>query len=145
MDVVRSEVNAMGGRIETATARAGHQLQAGAALTTAVTQVVMLRCGEPPWRCPRPDRDWCARHRPKSSAGLPAGSYATATRGCPSSGWVPCWVAAAAARGRAHAAGGDRAQAQQRVALHVDEVLGNQEVVVKNLGPQLSRLPGWRA
>ena len=32
--------------------------------------------------------------------------------------------------------------AQQRIALHVDEVLGNQEVVVKNLGPQLSRLPG---
>ena len=29
-----------------------------------------------------------------------------------------------------------------RVALHVDEVLGNQEVVIKNLGPQLSRLPG---
>ena len=26
--------------------------------------------------------------------------------------------------------------------LHVDEVLGNHEVVVKNLGPQLSRLPG---
>ena len=32
--------------------------------------------------------------------------------------------------------------AGQRVAAHVDEVLGNQEVVVKNLGPQLSRLPG---
>src|SRR6185369_15641275 len=32
--------------------------------------------------------------------------------------------------------------AQQRVAVHIDEVLGNQEVVVKNLGPQLSRLPG---
>src|SRR5439155_16363152 len=32
--------------------------------------------------------------------------------------------------------------AGQRIALHVDEVLGNQEVVVKNLGPQLSRLPG---
>lgn len=30
----------------------------------------------------------------------------------------------------------------QRIALHVDEVLGNREVVVKNLGPQLSRLPG---
>jgi chemosensory pili system protein ChpA (sensor histidine kinase/response regulator) len=26
--------------------------------------------------------------------------------------------------------------------LHVDEVLGNREVVVKNLGPQLARLPG---
>ena len=32
--------------------------------------------------------------------------------------------------------------ASQRIAMHVDEVLGNQEVVVKNLGPQLARLPG---
>jgi chemosensory pili system protein ChpA (sensor histidine kinase/response regulator) len=32
--------------------------------------------------------------------------------------------------------------AAQRIAMHLDEVLGNQEVVVKNLGPQLSRLPG---
>ena len=32
--------------------------------------------------------------------------------------------------------------AGQRIAVHVDEILGNQEVVVKNLGPQLSRLPG---
>ena len=36
----------------------------------------------------------------------------------------------------------DVRSAQQRVALHVDEVLGSHEVVVKNLGPQLSRLPG---
>jgi chemosensory pili system protein ChpA (sensor histidine kinase/response regulator) len=32
--------------------------------------------------------------------------------------------------------------AGQRVALHVDEVLGNREAVVKNLGPQLVHLPG---
>jgi chemosensory pili system protein ChpA (sensor histidine kinase/response regulator) len=32
--------------------------------------------------------------------------------------------------------------AAQRIAVHVDEILGNQEVVVKNLGPQLARLPG---
>ena len=32
--------------------------------------------------------------------------------------------------------------AQQRIVVHVDDVLGNQEVVVKNLGPQLSRMPG---
>jgi chemosensory pili system protein ChpA (sensor histidine kinase/response regulator) len=32
--------------------------------------------------------------------------------------------------------------AAQRIAVHVDEVLGNQEVVVKNLGPQMARLPG---
>jgi chemosensory pili system protein ChpA (sensor histidine kinase/response regulator) len=33
-------------------------------------------------------------------------------------------------------------KAGQRMALHVDEIFGNQELVVKNLGPQLSGLPG---
>jgi chemosensory pili system protein ChpA (sensor histidine kinase/response regulator) len=32
--------------------------------------------------------------------------------------------------------------ATQRVAIQIDEVVGNREVVVKNLGPQLSRVPG---
>jgi chemosensory pili system protein ChpA (sensor histidine kinase/response regulator) len=31
---------------------------------------------------------------------------------------------------------------EHRVAVHVDELLGNHEVVVKNIGPQLARLPG---
>jgi chemosensory pili system protein ChpA (sensor histidine kinase/response regulator) len=31
---------------------------------------------------------------------------------------------------------------QARIALQVDEVLGNREVVVKNIGPQLARMPG---
>ena len=47
MDVVRSEVVAMGGRIETATAAGqGTSFKLILPLTTAVTQVVMLRCGE---------------------------------------------------------------------------------------------------
>jgi chemosensory pili system protein ChpA (sensor histidine kinase/response regulator) len=32
--------------------------------------------------------------------------------------------------------------AGQRIAIHVDEVFGNKEVVIKNLGPQLAKLPG---
>ncbi len=32
--------------------------------------------------------------------------------------------------------------AGERIAVHVDEVVGNQEVVVKNLGPQLARMTG---
>ncbi len=32
----------------------------------------------------------------------------------------------------------------QRIALHVDEFIGNQEIVVKNIGPQLARVPGRR-
>jgi hypothetical protein len=31
---------------------------------------------------------------------------------------------------------------EQRIALHVDDLQGNHEAVVKNIGPQLSRLPG---
>ena len=47
MDVVRADVNAMGGRIETATAAGrGTSFRLVLPLTTAVTQVVMLRCGE---------------------------------------------------------------------------------------------------
>ncbi|MGB3936302.1 MAG: response regulator, partial [Burkholderiales bacterium] len=30
----------------------------------------------------------------------------------------------------------------QRIALHVDELVGHQEIVVKNIGPQLARVPG---
>jgi chemosensory pili system protein ChpA (sensor histidine kinase/response regulator) len=30
----------------------------------------------------------------------------------------------------------------QRIALHVDELVGHQEIVVKNVGPQLARVPG---
>ncbi|MND03072.1 Chemotaxis protein CheA [compost metagenome] len=30
----------------------------------------------------------------------------------------------------------------QRIALHVDELVGNQEIVVKGVGPQLARVPG---
>jgi chemosensory pili system protein ChpA (sensor histidine kinase/response regulator) len=30
----------------------------------------------------------------------------------------------------------------QRVAVHVDELIGNREIVVKNIGPQLARVPG---
>ena len=31
---------------------------------------------------------------------------------------------------------------EQHIALHVDELLGNQEAMVKNIGPQLARLSG---
>jgi chemosensory pili system protein ChpA (sensor histidine kinase/response regulator) len=47
MDVVRSEVNALGGRIETSTQTGqGTAFRMVLPLTTAVTQVVMLRAGE---------------------------------------------------------------------------------------------------
>jgi chemosensory pili system protein ChpA (sensor histidine kinase/response regulator) len=146
MDVVRSEVNALGGRIETTTASGqGSSFRMVLPLTTAVTQVVMLRSGD-------------------LSIGIPANLVEIVRR-------TPLAELEQAYRSGQFREGGETLpffwsgallqssprsletvgktrpvvvlrSASQRLAMHVDEVLGNQEIVVKNLGPQLSRLPG---
>ena len=146
MDVVLTEVNALGGRIELATqAGQGSSFKLVLPLTTAVTQVVMLRMGnftigvpsnlmETVLRAPQAAveqayatgvYDLAGAHISFFWAGallqVSAGSQEPATR------YLPVAVFRSAG---------------QRLALHVDEVLGNREVVVKNLGPQLARLPG---
>ena len=72
MDVVRAEVNALGGRIETATAGGqGTSFKLVLPLTTAVTQVVMLRCGELSVAVPSTLIEIVrACHRRRSGAGL---------------------------------------------------------------------------
>lgn len=146
MDVVRSEVNAMGGRIETANEPGrGASFKLVLPLTTAVTQVVMLRCGDTTVAVPSTLVEIVRRATPEEiDASYASGSYMLGDRAMPF-----FWLGAllqVSPRGL-ESAGRTRPvvvirSAQQRVALHVDEVLGNQEVVVKNLGPQLSRLPG---
>jgi len=146
MDVVRSEVNALGGRIETTTvAGKGTNFKLVLPLTTAVTQVVMLRSGGLSVGVPANLVETVRRFTAKdlqqayntgvvdvagetvsffwSGALLQASRLSTEPRGKT----APVIIFRSAA---------------QRLALHVDEVLGTQEVVVKNLGPQLSRLPG---
>ena len=146
MDVVRSEVNAVGGRIETSTsAGQGTHFKLVLPLTTAVTQVVMLRAGN-------------------LSVGVPANVVETVRRATAkelqqayNTGFldvageqVPFFWSGALLQS-SHNTSETQSKttpvvvfrsASQRIALHVDEVLGNQEVVVKNLGPQLARLPG---
>jgi len=146
MDVVRSEVIAMGGRIETATASGqGTSFKLLLPLTTAVTQVVMLRCGDSRVAVPTTLVEIVRRATPKEvEAAYASGSYEFGDRMLPF-----FWLGALLQMGARPAETQLRTRAvvvvrsaQQRVAIHVDEVLGNQEVVVKNLGPQLSRLPG---
>jgi chemosensory pili system protein ChpA (sensor histidine kinase/response regulator) len=145
LDVVRSEVDAMGGRVQTTTHPGrGTSFRLLLPLTTAVTQVVMLRCGDLNVAVPSTLVEIVRRATSAEiELGYSGGSYRFADQDVPF-----FWLAAllqAGARGTSTA----RTQpvvvirsAAQRVALHVDEVLGNQEVVVKNVGPQLSRLPG---
>jgi chemosensory pili system protein ChpA (sensor histidine kinase/response regulator) len=145
MDVVRNEVNAMGGRIETATAAGqGTSFKLVLPLTTAVTQVVMVRCGETTVAIPSTLIEIVQRAKPDAvQLGYASGHYTVGDRS------LPFFWLGALLQGSPRGTESGRTlpviivrSAQQRIALHVDEVLGNQEVVVKNLGNQLSRLPG---
>jgi chemosensory pili system protein ChpA (sensor histidine kinase/response regulator) len=146
MDVVQTEVNALGGRIETSTELgAGTSFKLVLPLTTAVTQVVMLRMGslsigvpanlvEVVKRLPASEleRAYQAEQLEYNGETIPlywgGALFQASTRSVEMIGKTQPVVIFRSAG--------------QRLAAHVDEVLGNQEVVVKNLGPQLSRLPG---
>jgi chemosensory pili system protein ChpA (sensor histidine kinase/response regulator) len=149
MDVVRTDVNAMGGRIETASAPGqGTSFRLVLPLTTAVTQVVMLRCGERAFAVPSTLIEIVRRIKlPELAQAYQAGSFSEGGQPLPFF-WFDALLGGSA-RGATAATAGSRSapvvvvrSARQRVVLHVDEVLGNQEVVVKNLGPQLVRVPG---
>ncbi len=146
LDVVRSEVNALGGRIETTSEPGrGTRFKLVVPLTTAVTQVVMLRLGdmsigvpshlvEIVRRVPAPEVEQAYQshmfgHGGEQIAFFWSGALlqVSGLSNTPSQRSLPVVVFRSAGR---------------RVAVQVDEVLGNQEVVVKHLGPQLSRMPG---
>ena len=146
MDVVRAEVLALGGRIETMTAAGqGTQFKLVLPLTTAVTQVVMLRMGTLSIGVPANVIE-LVRRMPQAELAQAYEKQMVEVAG----ETVPFFWAGALLQVSPYSIespGKNSAvvifrSAAQRLALHVDEVLGNQEVVVKNLGPQLSRLPG---
>lgn len=149
LDVVRTEVLDLGGRIENREAAAGGTVfRLVVPLSTAVTQVVMLRVGELVFGVPSPWVEHVRRVRaPELTVAYQTGQWkndfaempfywaggllaqspeSTDTQGMDAKYWSVIEFAVAG----------------QRVACHVDEVLGHQEIVVKAMGPQLSRLPG---
>ena len=146
LDVVRNDTRALGGRIEVESVFGrGSTFTLVLPLTTAVTQVVLLRVGNRVYAVPSNLVDRVVRVKP--SVAVEAAQQrqwrdADAALAC-------YWFGALTGDGGASAETAGRSvplvlvrSAAQRVALLVDEVLGNQEVVVKNLGPQLSRVPG---
>ncbi len=145
MDVVRSEIAALGGRVEVATAVGkGTTFTLYLPLTLAIAQTVLVRAGGRLWALPAPmveqvqqirdkdlinlylsrEVDWQGRKYPFFY--LPrllgnAGNNPETTR----------YNSVVLLK-----------SGQNVTAVHVDEMVGNQEVVVKNIGPQLARVSG---
>ncbi|GAB3391644.1 hybrid sensor histidine kinase/response regulator [Massilia agri] len=146
MDVVRSEAHALGGRVAVETEPGkGTRFSIHLPLTLAVAQVVLVAAGGRTHALPSTlveqvlqvrDTDLLAAQAAGTIAvsGQPHALHALdALLGEPASnGGAPQKLSPVLV---VHGASG-------RIALRVDEVLGNREVVVKNIGPQLARVPG---
>ncbi|CDG81431.1 hybrid sensor histidine kinase/response regulator [Janthinobacterium agaricidamnosum] len=145
MDIVRSEVLALGGRVEIVSEPGqGARFTIHLPLTLAVTQVVLLSCAGRSYAVPSVLVEQVLHMK----AGELAGAYAA--------GAVDAHEGPVALHYLANLLGESRALPQNqrhspvlllknghdRLALHVDEVQGNREVVIKNIGPQLARMPG---
>ena len=145
MDVVRSETASLGGRIEiTSESGRGATFRVYLPLTLAVTQAVLVTVGSRHYAIPssmiaqatelRPEAaakvrneggtEWLGNHYPYHYLAQLLGD-ANATPPQERRHWILLIK------------GGT-----ERVALEIDSLSGNQEVVVKSVGPQLARVPG---
>jgi chemosensory pili system protein ChpA (sensor histidine kinase/response regulator) len=144
MDVVRNEVSAIGGRIDIATASGrGTTFAVYLPLTLAVTQGVLVRAGptvlaiassmvEQVLRLKadalvelyeKKTVEWQERYYPLH--------YLPHLLGAAGATEIQSYNSVLLLRSGMH-----------RIALHVSELMGNHEIVVKNIGPQLARVPG---
>ena len=150
MDVVRSEAQALGGRVAVESAPGqGAQFTITLPLTLAVAQVVLVTAGGRTHAVPSTLVERVEQVRaPDLAAAIEAGNISLA-------GATLALHALPGLLGEDEDKDEDKPTANQRsmpvlvlnggasrIALRVDEVLGNREVVVKNIGPQLSRVPG---
>jgi chemosensory pili system protein ChpA (sensor histidine kinase/response regulator) len=145
MDVVRSEAAALGGRVSTwSEPGKGAHFTIHLPLTLAVTQVVLLSSGATTYAVPSVLVEQVQQ--------LKTNALATAYN----DGAV-MWQGQRVPMYYLPALLGDKTASpvsqhyspliivksgNDRVALHVDEIIGNREVVVKNIGPQLARMIG---
>ena len=145
MDVVRAEVAALGGRIDTEFKQAeGTRFTIALPLTLAVTQVVLARAGGHLYAIPSVMVEQVRQTRAEDMvAAYAAGGLGWQGRDYPLF-YLPRLLGDATRAAQAArfspvllVRSGNR-----RAAIHVDALVGNQEVVVKNIGPQLARVTG---
>ncbi|HSM98971.1 MAG TPA: Hpt domain-containing protein, partial [Gallionella sp.] len=145
MDVVRSEIAGLGGRIDVSSRRGeGTQFLIHLPLTLAVTQVLMVRSGDAMYAIPSSMVEQVRQEKPAEMEALYRARQIEWQDHVYMLHYLPHLV------GNAEIAQENQPRnpvlllrsGAQRIALHVDELLGNQEAMVKNIGPQLARLPG---
>ena len=145
MDVVKSEVQNLGGRIEVSTTHGqGSRFSIYLPLTLAVAQGVLVRVGLRTYILPAGMVAQVSELKPAAIETVRK-SGSTEWQGEQYAyHYLPQLLGMYGAQpepARRHWLMLLRAGAQQ-IALEVDALLGNQEVVVKNIGPQLARVPG---
>ncbi len=146
MDVVRNEIAAVGGRVDIATTRgAGTTFTVYLPLTLAVTQAVLVRAGGSLFAISTAMVEQVLRLKADDMSGLYAAKQIEFQgRSYPLHSFQHLFGAPGGTEVQAYNSVLLLRSGIQRIALHVDELLGNQEIVVKNIGVQLARLP-WIA
>jgi chemosensory pili system protein ChpA (sensor histidine kinase/response regulator) len=144
MDVVRNDITTIGGRVDIATARGkGTTFAIYLPLTLAVTQVVMVRSGATPLAISAAMVENVLRLKSDAMAGLyDRRIIEIQDRSYPLHYLQQLLGANVATEIQPYNSVLLLRSGIQRIALHVDELIGNQEIVVKNIGPQLARVPG---
>ncbi|MGB9988249.1 hybrid sensor histidine kinase/response regulator [Massilia sp. SM-13] len=145
MDIVRAEASALGGRVDTWTeAGKGTRFTIHLPLTLAVTQVVLLAAGGKTYAVPSALVEQVLQMKEGALAEANAAGMLTLQGQSAALHYLPALLGDAAARPLAQRSAPVLMlrSGTDRLALHADEILGNREVVIKNIGPQLARVPG---
>jgi chemosensory pili system protein ChpA (sensor histidine kinase/response regulator) len=144
MDVVRNEITSIGGRIDISSERGkGTTFAVYLPLTLAVTQVVMVRAGGAQIAVSAAMVENVLRLKSEAMAGLyDRRVIEIQDRSYPLHYLQQLLGSAGATQIHPYNSVLLLRSGIQRIALHVDELIGNQEIVVKNIGPQLARVPG---